>query len=71
MVLISSEIDTHEIIDMCVFDTYGALLTVDMDKEVIMLLWGRLSELMVKNEPSIYRNFATIENGQIVLYVKL
>ena len=26
---------------------------------------------MLKNEPRIYRNFVTIENGWMVIYVKL
>ena len=56
---------------MYVVDISGSLLTVDMYKEVTMVLRGRLSELMVKTEPSIYRNLVTIENRQMVLYVKL
>ena len=53
------------------FDISGSLLTVDVDKEVTMVIWGRPSELMVKTEPIIYRNLVTIENGQIVLYVNI
>ena len=56
---------------MSVVDIYGVFLTVDMDEEVIMVLWVSLSELMVNTDPSIYQNFATIENEQMVLYVKL
>ena len=62
MVLITLEIDTHKRRDMSVVDISGSFLTVDMDEEVIVVLWGRLSELTVNTEPSIYRNFATIEN---------
>ena len=61
MVLITLEIDTHKRRDMSVVDISGSFLTVDMDEEVIVVLWGGLSELTVNNEPSIYRNFATIE----------
>ena len=71
MVLTTLEIDAYDRIDMYVVDISGSLLTVDMDKEVTMVLRGRISELMVKTEPSIYRNLVTIENGQMVLYVKL
>jgi hypothetical protein len=43
-----------------------------MDEEVIMLLRGRLAELMVKTAPNIYRKYITIDgNTQPVLYVKL
>ena len=71
MVLITLEIGAHDRIDMYVVDISRSLLTVDMDKEVNMVLWGRLPELMGKTDPSIYQNFATIENGHMVLYVKL
>ena len=36
-----------------------------------MVLRGRLLELMLKTDPSIYRNFVTIDNGWMVIYVKL
>ena len=65
------EIDAHERRDMAVVDISGEFLTVDMGEEVIMVLWVSLSELMAKTEPSIYRNLKTIENGQMVMYVKL
>ena len=57
---------------MSVVDIYGSFLTVYMDEEVIVVIWvGGLSELMVNTDPSIYQNFSTIENKQMVLYVKL
>ena len=56
---------------MAVVDISGEFLTVDMDEEVIMVLWVSLSELIAKTEPSIYRNLKTIENVQMVMYVKL
>ena len=71
MVLITLEIDAYDRIDMYVVDISGSLLTMDMDKEVTMVLRVRLSELMAKNEPSIYRNLVKIENIQMLLYVKL
>jgi hypothetical protein len=43
-----------------------------MDEEVIMLLRGRLAELMVKTAPNIYRKYITVDaNNQPVIYVKL
>ena len=61
----------HKRRDMYMVDIYGSFLTVDMDEEVIVLLWGRISELMVNTELSIYQNFVTIENEHMVLYFKL
>ena len=41
-----------------------------MGKYSIMVLQGRLAELIVKTKPIIYRKFVTIENGRAVIYVK-
>jgi hypothetical protein len=55
-----------------VVDIPGAYLSADMDEEVIMLLRGRLAELMVKTAPNIYRKYITVDaKNQPVLYVKL
>ena len=64
-------IDVHKKKDVAVVDIPGAFLTTDMDKGIIMLLLGRLAELKVNTEPSIYQKFFMIENGWTVLYVKL
>ena len=56
---------------MAMVDILGYLLTFYMDKEVIMVLRERLLGLMLKTEPSIHRNFVTIENIWMVIYVKL
>jgi hypothetical protein len=43
-----------------------------MDKEVIMLLRGRLAEQMVNTAPKIYKKYISVDaNTQPVLYVKL
>ena len=49
----------------------GVFLTADMDKDLIMVLQGRLAELMLKTEKSIYQKCVTIENGWTILYLKL
>ena len=45
---------------MPMVDMPGTLLTEDMDEEVIMVMWERPEELMVKNDPSIYQNLGMI-----------
>jgi hypothetical protein len=53
-------------------DIPGAYLSADMDEEVIMLLRGRLAELMDKTAPNIYHKHITVDaKNQPVLYVKL
>jgi hypothetical protein len=71
-VLITSTIEAYEGREVDVVDIPGDYLSADMDEEVIMLLRGRLAELMVKTAPNIYRNYITVDaKNQPVLYVKL
>jgi hypothetical protein len=71
-VLINSTIEAYEGSEVAVVDIPGAYLSADMDEEVIMLLRGRLAELMVKTAPNIYRKYITVDaKNQPVLYVKL
>ena len=57
--------------DVAMVDIPGTFLTTYMDDYFIMVLRGRLSEVMMKIEPRICRKFVRIENGRMVLYVKL
>jgi hypothetical protein len=71
-VLVTSTIEAYEGREVAVVDILGAYLSTDMDEEVIMLLRGRLAELMVKTAPNIYRKYITVDaKNQPVLYVKL
>jgi hypothetical protein len=71
-ILITSAINALEGREVSVVDIPGAYLSVDMDEEGIMLLPGRLTELMVKPAPNIYRKYINVDaNNQPVLYVKL
>jgi hypothetical protein len=71
-VLITSTTDAFKGREVGVVDVLGAYLIADMDEEVIMLLRGRLAELMFKTAPHIYKKYITVDvNNQPVLYVKL
>jgi hypothetical protein len=71
-VLITSTIEEFEGREVAVVNIPGTYLSSDMDEEIIMLLRGRLSELMVKTDPNIYRNYITVDaKNQHLLYVKL
>jgi hypothetical protein len=71
-VLITATIDAYEERDVEIVDVPGALLSADMDEEVIMTIRGRLAELMLKAAPNIYRKYITLDaNNQPILYVKL
>jgi hypothetical protein len=53
-------------------DIPGAFLQADNDEFVVMLLRGKLAEMMVKIDPSLYRKYIFVGKGQQpMLYVKL
>jgi hypothetical protein len=71
-VWITSTIEAFEGREVAVVDIPDAYLSADMDEEVIMMLRGRLAELMVKTAPNIYSKYITVDaKNQPVLYVKL
>ena len=71
-VILTSTIDAHQGRDVATADMPGAYLHTDNNQETIMLLRGKLAELMVRVEPSLYRKFITTNaKGEAMLYVKL
>ena len=53
-VLIRSAIDAHEKRKVLTCDLPGAYLTTDNNEETIMLLKGKLTELMVQVDPKVH-----------------
>ena len=52
--MITAVIDAHERVCVAVWNISEAYLSTDMDEEVIMILEGRLEELMAMMAPGIY-----------------
>ena len=44
---------------IAILDNANAFLHVENDKKIIMLLRGRLAEMMVQVDPSMYRKYVT------------
>ena len=71
-VLITSAIDAHENRKVVTCDLPGAYLNTDNNEETIMLLKGKLAELMVQVDPKLYRKYITTsKKGEAMLYVRL
>ncbi len=71
-VFITAVIDTHEGRDVACFDIPGAFLHADVDKDITMVLEGRLAELMVQVVPNLHRKYITVDRmGTAILYVKM
>ena len=70
--MITAAILAHKQRNVATIDIPGAFLHAYNDKETIMLLRGRLAELMVQVDPQIYQKYVIYNKiGQALLYVKL
>ncbi len=67
----TSTIDTKEGRKVVTIDIPGAFLHANNDNYVIMKMVGTLAKLMVKNNPSLYRQYVVLEKGRSVLYLQL
>jgi hypothetical protein len=72
LVFITTVIEAHEGRNVACFDIPGAFLHADIDKDITMVLKGRLAELMVQVAPNLYRKYITVDRkGTAILYVKM
>jgi hypothetical protein len=72
LVFITAVIDAHEGHNVACFDIPGAFLHADINKDITMVLKGRLAELMVQVAPNLYRKYITVDRkGTAILYVKM
>ncbi len=72
LVFIMDVMDAHEGRDGACFDIPVAFLHSDSDKDITMILKGRLLELMVQVTSNLYRKYVTVDRkGMAILYVKM
>jgi hypothetical protein len=71
-VFITAVIHAHVGCDLACFDIAGTFLHADVHEDIIMVLKGRLEELMVQVAPNLYRKYITVDRkGSAILYVKM
>ena len=70
-VMLLCTIDAKENRDVGIVDIPNAFMQVDIDDTVHMKLEGKMTELLVKIDPKLYRPYVLIENGKTALYVEL
>jgi hypothetical protein len=71
-VFITAVIDAHKGRNVACFDIPGAFLHADINKDIPMVLKGRLAELMVQVAPNLYKKYITVDRkGTAILYVKM
>ena len=70
--IITCAIDGYENRDVAIVDIPGAFLQADNDEFILMLLRGKLAEMMVRVDPKLYRKYLiTSPRGEPMLYVRL
>ena len=69
--IVKVAIVVHDIKDVSTIDILGAYLHTDTDWHVIMILRGRLADLMATVDPKLYRKYIIMKKkGKEILYVK-
>ena len=69
--MLTSTINALEGRDVAVVDIPGAYLSAYMDNEVHVVFRGTIVEMMVMDDPALYRPFVSYETEKSVLYVRL
>ena len=69
--MLTATIDALKGQDVAVVDIPGAYPSADMDDQVHVVFRGTLAEIMVMDDPAIYRTFVSNDTGKPVLYVRL
>ena len=70
-VLTTEIIDVHEGRDVRICNILGAFFSADIEEDMKMALRGRLSALIVKIVPQVYRQHMIYEKRRPVIYVTL
>ena len=70
--ILTSDIDAHEGWDVATIDIETVFLHAKNDEVVIVKLRGKMVELLVQLDPSMYQKYVTAgPKGEHILYVKL
>ncbi len=65
-------IEAHKEHNIACFYIPGAFLHANLDKDITMILKGRLAELIVKVAPNLYRKYISVDRRRTaILYVKM
>ena len=71
-VIITSTIEAHEGRDVVVADLPDAFINMDNSEKTLVLLKGKLSELIAQIDPQMYQKYITTSSkGEPMLYVRL
>ena len=71
-IFLTGVIDAKEQQAIAILDIANVFQHAENDEKIIILLRGRLTEMMIQVDPSMYRKYVTYSpNGQALLYFRL
>ena len=71
-IFLTGVVDARERRDIAILDIANAFLHATNDKKVLMVLWGKLAEMMVAVDPELYRKYVIYTSkGVPMLFVRL
>ena len=71
-IFLTDMVDAREKLAIAILDIANAFLHAENDKKIIILLRGKLANMMVQVDPIMYRKYLIyLPNGQAMLYVRL
>jgi hypothetical protein len=71
-VFITTVVNAYKVHNVACFDILGTFLHADSDKDITMILKGRLAELMVQVTPNLYRKYISVDRkGMAIFYLKM
>ena len=71
-ILLTGVVDAHENPEIAILDITNAFLQTENGEKILMLLCGKLADMMVQLDPIMYRKYVTyLPNGQAMLYIRL
>ncbi len=72
VVFIAAVIKAHKEHSVACFNIPGAFLHPNLDKDIVMILKGRLAKLMMQVAPNLYWKYISVDRkGMAILYVKM
>ena len=71
-VFLTSVINAYERRDVACYDILGAFLHADSNKDITIVLKGKLTELMVQVAPNLYQKYITVDRRNTpILYIRI
>ena len=71
-IFLTGMVDAHDKQSIAILDIANAFLHAENDEKVLMILRGKLAEMMMQVDPIMYRKYVTYSpNGQAMMYVRL